>query len=582
MGRIEKTVFISYRRTNFYTALAVYQDLTAHGYDVFFDYQSIDSGNFEKAILENIEARAHFVLVLSSSALERCSQPNDWLRREIEAAIELKRNIVPLMMEEFDFGSPTTVQALSGKLATLNTYNGLRLYSEYFFDGMEKLRSRFLNKALDDQSSREVSSVTRVANETNKAVANEAAPVEAAQLTAEEWFERAYVFQKEENLDEAFRCFSKAVELNPSYDSAYYNLGILLNDLKRNDEAEAAYRKAIEFNPYFDKAYSNLGVLLSGTRRNDEAEAVFRKAIELNPSLTEAYGNLGNLLRDLKRYEEAEAAYHKVIELNPSDEKAYSNLGLLLSELKRNEEAEAAYRKAIELTPSQTKAYANLGVLLRNLKRYDEAEAAYRKVIELNPSDEKTYSNLGLLLSNLKRNDEAEAAYRKAIELNPFYEKAYSNLGLLLSDLKRNEEAEAAYRKAIELNPADDSAYNNLVILLRMMNRIEDAMPLLEKLIEITPEDFNPFLALSSIGKQLGKNVSAEHLAKARQFLPEDDWYNRACLESVCDNFDTAFEYLEKAAQLERFNSGWAWDDPDLQWLRDDPRFVKIVGPRQK
>ena len=51
MGRIEKTVFISYRRTNFYIALAVYQDLTSHGYDVFFDYQNIDSGDFEKVIL---------------------------------------------------------------------------------------------------------------------------------------------------------------------------------------------------------------------------------------------------------------------------------------------------------------------------------------------------------------------------------------------------------------------------------------------------------------------------------------------------------------------------------------------------
>ncbi|MBK9601833.1 MAG: toll/interleukin-1 receptor domain-containing protein [Anaerolineales bacterium] len=132
MGRIEKTVFISYRRTNFYTALAVYQYLTQNGYDAFFDYQSIDSGNFAKAILENIEARAHFVLVLSSSALERCSEPNDWLRREIETAMDLKRNIVPLMMEGFDFGSPSTIQALSGNLATLNTYNGLRLYSDYF------------------------------------------------------------------------------------------------------------------------------------------------------------------------------------------------------------------------------------------------------------------------------------------------------------------------------------------------------------------------------------------------------------------------------------------------------------------
>jgi len=64
-ARIEKTVFISYRRTNFYTALAVYQDLTAHGYDVFFDFQSIDSGDFEKIIIENIKAKAHFLIILS-------------------------------------------------------------------------------------------------------------------------------------------------------------------------------------------------------------------------------------------------------------------------------------------------------------------------------------------------------------------------------------------------------------------------------------------------------------------------------------------------------------------------------------
>ena len=66
MGRIEKTVFISYRRTNFPWALAIYKDLHNDGYDVFFDYQSIDSGDFEKIILENIKARAHFIVVSNS------------------------------------------------------------------------------------------------------------------------------------------------------------------------------------------------------------------------------------------------------------------------------------------------------------------------------------------------------------------------------------------------------------------------------------------------------------------------------------------------------------------------------------
>jgi len=62
MARIEKTVFISYRRTNLPWALCIYQDLTAHGYDVFFDYQSIDSGNFEKVIIENIKVTTHTLL----------------------------------------------------------------------------------------------------------------------------------------------------------------------------------------------------------------------------------------------------------------------------------------------------------------------------------------------------------------------------------------------------------------------------------------------------------------------------------------------------------------------------------------
>ena len=67
MRRIEKTVFLSYRRTNLSWALAIFQHLTQHGYDVFFDFQGIASGDFEHAILENINARAHFLLVLTPS-----------------------------------------------------------------------------------------------------------------------------------------------------------------------------------------------------------------------------------------------------------------------------------------------------------------------------------------------------------------------------------------------------------------------------------------------------------------------------------------------------------------------------------
>jgi hypothetical protein len=166
MGRIEKTVFISYRRTDGAWGLAVFQDLTQHGYDVFIDYDGIASGNFEPVILENIKARAHFLVLLTPTALERCNDPEDWMRREIEAALDSERNIVPVMLEGFNFGTPTPAGRLTGKLAALKKYNGLEIPgARYFSSEMERLRNRFLNVRVDAVLHPASDSAQQVANE---------------------------------------------------------------------------------------------------------------------------------------------------------------------------------------------------------------------------------------------------------------------------------------------------------------------------------------------------------------------------------------------------------------------------------
>jgi formylglycine-generating enzyme required for sulfatase activity len=149
MARIEKTVFISYRRKDISWALAVYQDLTHQGYDVFFDYTSIPSGDFEQIIISNIKARAHFVLILTPTALDRCNKPGDWLRREIETAINEKRNIIPLFFNGFKFGSVSVSKQLTGKLKNVSRYNGMNVHQDYFREAMERLRTQYLNVPLD-------------------------------------------------------------------------------------------------------------------------------------------------------------------------------------------------------------------------------------------------------------------------------------------------------------------------------------------------------------------------------------------------------------------------------------------------
>jgi hypothetical protein len=149
MARIEKTIFISYRRTDVYTALAVYENLKNQGYDVFFDYRSISSGDFEQIIISNIRARAHFILILTPTALDRCKEPSDWLRREIEFAIDEKRNIVPLFFKGFQFGDPAVTEKLTGKLKNLSRYNGLNVHEDFFDEAMQRLQIQYLNVPLD-------------------------------------------------------------------------------------------------------------------------------------------------------------------------------------------------------------------------------------------------------------------------------------------------------------------------------------------------------------------------------------------------------------------------------------------------
>jgi hypothetical protein len=63
---------------------------------------------------------------------ECCDDPADWLRREIETALANRHNIVPLMLEGFDFANPKIARQLTGTLAALKNYNGLKIPPEYF------------------------------------------------------------------------------------------------------------------------------------------------------------------------------------------------------------------------------------------------------------------------------------------------------------------------------------------------------------------------------------------------------------------------------------------------------------------
>ncbi len=90
-------IFISYRReTGEDKARILNQYLSSIGYKVFFDHESGLTGEFETEILAAVEIAPVFLFLMTPNCFDRCMDEGDWVRREIEMAVKLNKEIIPI------------------------------------------------------------------------------------------------------------------------------------------------------------------------------------------------------------------------------------------------------------------------------------------------------------------------------------------------------------------------------------------------------------------------------------------------------------------------------------------------------
>ncbi len=346
MSQIDKTVFISYRRTNKFTALAIFKELTAKGYDVFFDYTSIKTGDFSQIILREIRARGHFLIILTPSALQRCNEPGDWVRREIEYAIEHKRHIIPLMFDGFDFGD--MAEYMTGDLALLRNYNGLRVPVDYFDAAMERLTDDYLNIPINTVLHPTPTDNLKDVQTTIQFASSQPTP-DIAQLSAEDYFERA-LKRPADDLEGRIRDYNQAIAKRPDFAEAYNNRGIAHFNNGDYNKAVEDYTLSIEYNnPELFRPYISRGNVYFTQEKYDLALADYDEAIRLNPEDDEAYNNRGVIYRKRGRYNQALEDFHTAMKYNPTDASPYLNAGLVHENLGNFKVAIENFEKYIDL-----------------------------------------------------------------------------------------------------------------------------------------------------------------------------------------------------------------------------------------
>ncbi|MBK8022986.1 MAG: tetratricopeptide repeat protein [Chloroflexi bacterium] len=355
----EKTIFISYRRTSYYTALTVFHALKARGYDVFFDFESIDSGSFEQTILNQIRARAHFLLILQADTLSRCNEPSDWVRREIEMAIAERRNVIPMTFDDFDWKQAEPY--LVGQLAVLREYNGLEVPRGYFDEAIEKLEKRYLSKTLElvihPTPPSERADVQRAIETAS------AAPLPTSQqLNAQQLFQQAFAKASAENHDGAIRDYDEVIRLDPNFGMAYNNRG--WSRFRKGDlrAALADYDIAARLEPTNPLIFINRG--WARQQQGDFVGAIndYNVCLTYAPMNAAAYTNRGLAQQSLGNAQAALADFEAAARIDPSSPYPYYNHGNILMGWGQYDLALMDFERAIMVAPLYAYPYAGRGV----------------------------------------------------------------------------------------------------------------------------------------------------------------------------------------------------------------------------
>jgi len=365
-------------------------------------------------------------------------------------------------------------------------------------------------------------------------------------------------------------------------DKIVYELSHGLNVVLRGTEVAGIERKethSVEAYAAFARGMMNLR--LASRDSIERAIAAFEEAIQHDPEYAMAWATLGGAytlkgsflsIADLVR--KGVEMERRAIGILPDLSDAHNWLGAGLLILGDVDAAIASVTEAIRLEPDNGQAYQTLGRAYWVGKGdFPKAIPAFRKAIELNPEAGYSYLQLGLLLAWEGHFEEAEAVCRRAVELQEQYISGNAGLQVIGANARlgyvyylqgRYQDAIREYERGLAFLGSSDHALKERTGIEIMM-KIGAAYHRWGK-----PEEATRFF-------ERAMKAFEHHVSKGG-----DDPYTRyyiACLLSLRGEHDRAFDMLQRVhAKLPALTAARVRRDPDLDPLREDPRFATIAN----
>lgn len=114
--------------------------------------------------------------------------------------------------------------------------------------------------------------------------------------------------------EQAVKKLQAAIQMNPSYPYAYWNIGLLYISLGDYQKAISYYKKAVEINPSAE-AYYGLASAYGYAKQHQDVIAYSKKSLEIDPNYPFSYFNLGVAYWSLEQYDKAKENLQKASKL---------------------------------------------------------------------------------------------------------------------------------------------------------------------------------------------------------------------------------------------------------------------------
>lgn len=256
---------------------------------------------------------------------------------------------------------------------------------------------------------------------------------------------------------------------HPGFARGWASYGAALSGLGHSEESIIAFQRALEIEPTYADAHYNLGQLHKQLKEWDNAVLCYRRAAGYDPTHAQAYNEMSECYYELGDYEDAMSACHSALLIDKHLVPAYNNLGRALAALGQTKNAEETFRTAIKLNPGFADAYSNLGKTFLALGRPAQALEACIQATQLNDDLAVAHCTRGESLRQLGRLDEAMQSCQRAIHVDPDSVDAMNGLGLVYLDSSLIQEAVNAFRKANDTRKGHREAASNIVEALKCL-----------------------------------------------------------------------------------------------------------------